>query len=153
MREIPLPLMREYRHGMADATSLDVRRVLFARFVRRAVDRIKDTRQWTVERIAKEADIGPATIYRWLDGDWVKAPQGDAVQSFCTALGIPPGVAFSILWPGVDDERVEPAPLDSTPAIDAILRKLADPHVSDQEKYLINETLEGLARRPRSPRM
>jgi transcriptional regulator with XRE-family HTH domain len=144
---------REYGQHVPDSPSLDVRRVQFARFVRRAVDRAKQARQWTVERIASEAGIGPATIYRWLDGEWSKAPLADAVQGFCEALGIPQEIAFSILWPASTDNPVEPEPLPVSPAIEAILRKLADPGVPEVEKYLINQTLESLAARPRTPRM
>lgn len=152
-RASALPSARQYGEGVPASVSLDVRRVQFARFVRRAVDRAKQTRQWTVERIAQESGIGAATIHRWLAGDWSKAPLGDAVQGFCEALDIPPQVAFSILWPASSDRPTEPEPLLSTPAIETIMRKLADPNVPDVEKYLINQTLESLASRPRNPKM
>jgi transcriptional regulator with XRE-family HTH domain len=154
--DIPLSRAREYLHGMSGSASVDnvsdVRRIQFARFVRRAVDRAKETQRWTIERIAKEAKIGPATIYRWMDGEWKKSPEANAVLRFCAALGIPQEIPFGILWP--EDDKVRQAdtePLSASPAIEVIMRKLADPNVSDVEKYHINETLESLASR-RSPR-
>lgn len=150
--EMDLPRAREYLHVMSDSMTLEVRREHFTRFVRRAVNRAKESRQWSIERIAKEAGVGAATIYRWLEGDWVKSPQGDAVQAFCNALGIPPGIAFGILWPGEDDRPATPEPLPTSPAVEVIMRKLNDPNVPESEKYHIRQTLESLAARPKSPR-
>lgn len=142
---------------MSGSASVDdvseVRRIQFARFVRRAVDRAKETQRWSLERVAKEAKIGPATIYRWMDGEWKESPDPRRVERFCAALGIPQEIPFGILWPA--DNKIskgETEPLSASPAIEIIMRKLADPNVSDVEKYHINQTLESLASRPRSPR-
>jgi transcriptional regulator with XRE-family HTH domain len=128
-------------------TSPDARRDAFAAFVRRAVDRAKDGQGWAVPRIAKESGIGTNTIYRWLKGDWVEAPKAAVVDKFCDTLGIPRAAARGILWPGQDQPR-EPTPaLTSEPDFVELLRRLNDPNVPAEEKYLIRETVRGLAAR------
>lgn len=132
------------------ATSVEVRKVHFAAFVRRALERAKTSRGWTIEQVADEAGFGAATIHRWMKGDWTKAPRADLIEVFCDALDIPTAIPLTILWPGRHGEQqVEPEPLELpvSPAIRRIEQKLADPNVSEQEKYFIAETLEQLARR------
>jgi len=106
-------------------------------------------RGWSIPRIAKEAGIAPATIYRWLDGDWETSPKGDAVESFCDAVDQPTGPAFQILFPGKTGEAVPTAPLAPDPDFETLQRKLMDPTVADQEKFHIRETIRTLALRGR----
>lgn len=131
-------------------TSFEVRRVHFSRFVRRALDRAKSSRGWSIERAAKEAGIGSSTLHRWLDGDFEKAPRADLVEAFCDVLDIPTRIPMGILWPGKGGDQQmepEPLPLPVSDTIAAIQRKLADPNISDREKGLINDTLDFLAGR------
>lgn len=105
-------------------------------------------RGWSVKRILEETGVGKSTLYRWVRGDWTEDPEAGKVRDFCDGLGIPPTAAFMILWPSKNDRApaVEPAPMD--PDVEKVLRRLADPAVPDQEKYLIRETIRGLANRP-----
>lgn len=131
------------------APSIDVRKRAFAAFVRRATDHAENARGWSIPRIADEAGISNPTIYRWRDGTWTKAPDPDAVAAFCDALDIPPAVAFAILWPGKSSEARQPEPLPLDPEIErqirVLLRKIADPNVTDGEKQTIRATIQHLA--------
>jgi transcriptional regulator with XRE-family HTH domain len=130
---------------------LDVRRKAFAAFVRRALRNAKEDRGWGISRVAEEAGIGGATIYRWRDGDWNKAPSPDAVVAFCDALDIDPKHAFAILWPGKGDDAPppEPAPLDRD--IELLARRLRDPNVTEAEKVSIRATIRFLIGRSQAP--
>jgi transcriptional regulator with XRE-family HTH domain len=101
-----------------------------------------------VKRILEETGVGKSTLYRWVRGDWTDDPEAAKVRDFCDGLDIPPSAAFLILWPSKSDRApmVAPAPMD--PDVEKVLRRLADPGVPDQEKYLIRETIRGLASRP-----
>lgn len=91
--------------------------------------------------------VGDSTIYRWRDGDWQRSPLADQVLAFCDALDIPFAAASSILWPskGERPQATAPAPMD--PDIQELARRLVDPNVPDQEKFLIRETIRSLAAR------
>lgn len=131
------------------ALSIDVRKRAFAAFVRRVTDHAENTRGWSIPRIATEAGISNPTIYRWRDGTWTKAPDPDAVAAFCDALDIPPAVAFAILWPGKTGEAQPPEALPLDPEIERqmreLMRRIADPNVSDAEKLTIRATIRHLA--------
>lgn len=135
-----------YRDDVPPAAP-DARRAAFAAFVRRALDHAKTTRGWSVPRIADESRVGDSTIYRWRDGDWQRSPLADQVAAFCDALDIPRSAAWAILWPdrGARPKATEPAPMD--PDVEVLLRRLVDPNVPTEEKFLIRETLRGLAAR------
>lgn len=136
-------------YRVAVPTSRDVRRDLFARFVKRAVQEAQVGRGWSVPKIAEVTKKGVSgnTIYRWLNGDWERDPLPAQIVAFCDALDIPPAVAFAILWPGKNESRPEPEPLPIDPDFMVLLRRLHDPTVSEAEKYLIRETIRGLAAR------
>lgn len=124
----------------------------FTAFVRRALDRARTGRDWSVERVAREAGIGVNTLYLWRSGtDWKQFPKGENVEAFCDALGIPVATAFAILWPGKDARPAEPEPFDMDPDLWILARRLADPSFPEKEKYLIRETIRGLALRPNQP--
>lgn len=130
-------------------TPLDVRRRLWALFVRRATDAAKLNRGLSIPKIAKLAGIAPATIYRWLDGDWETAPKGEAVEAFCDALDQPTGPAFQILFPGKAGDAPGVEPLAPDPDFETLQRKLNDPATTEQEKFHIRETIRTLALRGR----
>lgn len=137
-----------YGHFMPPAD--DARHAQFSRFVKRAVDSAADTHGWTVTEIAERAGIARSTLYRWLKGDWNVDPKGAEVAAFCDALDIPTTIAFKILWPGKSQRAEAPEALPpADPDFDTLLRKLRDPNVSDDEKYLIRETIRSLAARSR----
>lgn len=128
-------------------TSPDARRVAFARFVERAIDHARATKGLTIKKISEASGVGENTLYRWQRGDWVAAPDGDNVAAFCDVLNIPRSVATAILWPDKGAPQPQPEPLGDEPDIAAILRRLADPNTTEREKYLIRETVRGLANR------
>lgn len=142
----PTTTYRNYRLGVVAAP--EARLALFTAFVRRALDRAKTTRGWSVERVAEEAGVSANTIYLWRSGTaWKKFPLAENVEAFCDALAIKPELAFGILWPGRDAKPAEPEPLGPEPDLITLARRLADPSVSREEKYLIRETIRGLASR------
>jgi transcriptional regulator with XRE-family HTH domain len=129
----------------------DVRKQAFAAFVRRAAHAAQLNRGWSLPRIAKEAGIGTNTLYRWTKGDWTNSPEAQLVEKFCNTLDIPVDAAFQILWPGGDDRPVDVAPLPTDPDFEILLRRLNDPKVPDEEKFLIRETIRGLVARAVPP--
>lgn len=126
-------------------TAPDIRRRLWAGFVRRATDHAKQSRGWSIPRVATEAKVGAATIYRWLDGDWETAPKAEVVERFCDALDIPTQAAFSILWPGKAGAATVTEPLPANADAEAVQRKLNDPNTPESEKAFLRETLRMLA--------
>jgi hypothetical protein len=123
--------------------------VAFAAFVRRAIDHAKTTRGWDIDKIVEESrqGVSRSTIFRWLRGDWKQDPLAAQVMAFCDALSIPPGSAFGILWSGRTDRPPKPEPMPLDPDFEVLLRRLADPAVSEKEKYHIQETVRALAAR------
>jgi len=69
----------------------------------------------------------------------------ERVVAFCEGLGLDPAVAFTILEWG-RPAAIEPAALD--PDIAALLRRWADPNLTEQERFHIRETVRYLAYRP-----
>jgi len=130
----------------------DARRAAYANFVRRALTHAKATRRWSIPKIAEVSGVGQSTIYRWRDGDWTRSPGGDQVAAFCAALDIPASSAFSILWPNKDERPVDSTPLPTDPDLELLARRLADPAVPEQEKFLIREVISGLAARSARPK-
>lgn len=127
--------------------SQDARRDAFAQFVIRALAHAKETRGWSVPKIAQLSGLGDSTIYRWRDADWKSSPNGDQVAAFCNTLDIPVTAAFSILWPGKGDKPSAPRPLPMDPDFELLLRRLVDPNVPETEKFHIRETIRALAAR------
>lgn len=126
------------------AISRDVARVNFARFVGGVLSRARQ-RNLTDAKIKELTGVGPSTFHRWRRAEWGKEwPELQKVIDFCEGLGEQPEEAFGAL--GVTDRRQSPspeAPLD--PDVKKILRRLADPNVSDEEKTNIRAMMRYLA--------
>jgi transcriptional regulator with XRE-family HTH domain len=125
----------------------------FSRFIRRAVDEAKNSRGWTVNRLAAETGVGRSTLFRWLAGDFQQFPELASVRGFCAALDIPVSAAFTAL--GVrrgssSDGRLAQPPGTGEAVhddIERILARLEDPLVPAAEKVVIRDMLRYLARR------
>lgn len=127
------------------------RKIAFATFVRKALVDARTTRAWTGSEVSRRTGISRQTIHRWVRGDWASDPEAERVVAFCEGLGINPTIAFATLgW-----DRTTPRPAPSTPPMDpdveALLRRLIDPNVSEAEKFHIRETIRYLAYRPALP--
>ncbi len=143
---------------MSDSAS---RRQAFAAFVRAALADARCRRGWTGVRVAEETGLSRQTINRWVRGEWTTDPEPKRVVGFCDALGISPTIAFGVLgWSRTAQKVPQPGP--ATPAgtdpaapidpdVEALLRRLLDPRVSDSEKFHIRETIRYLAYRPALP--
>lgn len=128
------------------ATAPDVSRVRFARFVARVLDDARD-RGLTDKDIAERTGVGASTFHRWQRGDFARAPEIGRVRAFCAGLGVPARDALRAL--GIEEGRDDPEPEPAMdPDVRRVLRALADPNVSDQEKLVIREMLKMIARRP-----
>lgn len=128
------------------------RRQAFATFVRKALADARSTRMWNGSEVARRTGVSRQTINRWVRGDWTNDPEPARVVAFCDGLGIDPPVAFGILgWDRSAPARPAPSPLPMDPDIEALLRRLLDPAVSESEKYHIRETVRYLAYRPPIP--
>lgn len=155
MREIPdaqdlAPTYRTY--GLGVVADPEARLAAFTAFVRRALDHARITKGWSVEQVARKAGVSANTLYLWRSGaEWKNFPLGRNVEAFCDALGIDPAAAFAILWPGKRDRPAEPEPLGPDEDLITLARRLADPNVPENEKYLIREIIRGLAARPAKP--
>jgi transcriptional regulator with XRE-family HTH domain len=126
----------------------EARLAAFSAFVRRALDEARVSRGLSVEGVARLAGIGVNTVYLWRNGTFKQYPLGESVEAFCDALNIPTSAAFNILWPGKSGKAASPEPIPPDPDFELLLRKLRDPAVSERERYLIRETIRGLALRP-----
>lgn len=138
-----MPESGTYLFGMPPSS--DVRRLRFATFVRRVLESAT-ARGITVKQIEERTNVSKSTFYRWRDGNWARDPEMASVRQFCEGLGVPRADAFRAL--GWDDERPQatpPPPMD--PDFEVLLRRLADPTVSDREKFLIRETIRALVAR------
>lgn len=127
------------------ATSPDVNRVRFARFVARTLASARD-RGMTDKAIHAATGVPPSTFHRWQKGQFVTAPDLDKVKRFCEGMGVDPSAAMTALGmtPGRDDTEPEP-PLPKDVRI--ILRRLADPNTPEAERQVIRMTLQMLANR------
>lgn len=125
------------------------RKIAFAAFVRNALREARVTRAWTGTEVSRRTGISRQTINRWTRGDWVSDPEAGRVVAFCEGLGLDVAVAFGILgWDRRGPARPRPDEPPMDPDVAAILRRLADPNVSDLEKFHIRETIRYLANRP-----
>lgn len=129
------------------ATAPDVRKAAFASFVARQLRFARDERGWSVPQLAREAGISNQTIYRWREGNWVRSPLAEQVAAFCDALDVPPAAAFAILWPGKSTKPAAPEPAPMDPDVEALLRMLASPATSDDDRLVIRATIRGLVAR------
>jgi transcriptional regulator with XRE-family HTH domain len=125
------------------------RREAFAAFVRKALADARTARMWNGSEVARRTGISRQTINRWVRGDWSSDPEPARVVAFCEGLGITPTIAFGILgWDRSAPARPVPGPPPMDPDVEALLRRLVDPAVTDAEKYHIRETIRYLAYRP-----
>jgi len=100
----------------------------------------------TDQDIARVTGVGASTFHRWQRGQFTRAPELDRVRAFCAGLGVPATAALLAL--GMTEGRDEPEPEPVVdPDVRRILRALADPNVSDQDKLVIREMLKMIARR------
>lgn len=137
-------------YGLLVATSSDVNRQRFAKFVTRVLADARD-RKMTDEDIVEVTGVGSSTFHRWQGGDFRRMPELEKVKAFCEGLGVP--VRAAMLALGVEEGRDETEPDPAVdPDIRRILRALADPNVSDEDKLVIREMLKMAAARVRSPK-
>lgn len=125
--------------------SLDLRRVRFSAFVRRALELAK-MRGMTVEQIEAATGIGSSTFYRWRDGSWSRDPTPSAVRNFCNGTGASISEAYTALgWSETTQSRpANPSPIED-PDVRAIMRKLMDPNTTAAEKAWIRRQIRALA--------
>ncbi|MER5333139.1 XRE family transcriptional regulator [Micromonospora sp. NPDC002717] len=130
----------------------NARKIAFATFVRRALDEARATRAWTGTEVSRRTGVSRQTINRWVRGDWASDPEAERVVAFCEGLGLNPATAFAALgWDRTATPRSTATPPPMDPDVEALLRRLVDPDVSDAEKFHIRETIRYLAYRPTLP--
>ncbi|GIJ77364.1 Helix-turn-helix [Micromonospora phaseoli] len=130
----------------------NARKIAFATFVRRALDEARATRAWSGTEVSRRTGVSRQTINRWVRGDWASDPEAERVVAFCEGLGLDPATAFTALgWDRTTSRRTPPSPPPMDPDVEALLRRLVDPDVSDAEKFHIRETIRYLAYRPTLP--
>jgi len=138
---------------VSDSPVSDGRHQAFANFVRKSLTDARTAHGWNGSEVARRTGLSRQTINRWLRGEWSSDPEPARVVAFCDALGISPTKAFGVL--GWDRSAARslpvapPPPMD--PDVEALLRRLVDPSVSDAEKYHMRETIRYLAYRPSPP--
>lgn len=138
---------RSYRHKVPDSSH--ARKIAFAAFVRKALDDARTTRAWTGTEVARRTGVSRQTINRWVRGEWSSDPEAERVVAFCEGLGLNPTVAFGALgWDRTTSTRPAPAAPPMDPDVEALLRRLVDPNISEAEKFHIRETIRYLAYRP-----
>lgn len=138
-----------YGHGVTETAN--ARKIAFATFVRRALEDARAMRAWSGTEVSRRTGVSRQTINRWIRGDWASDPEAERVVAFCEGLGLNPAAAFAALgWDRAATSRAAaPPPMD--PDVEALLRRLVDPNVSDVEKFHIRETIRYLAYRPTLP--
>ncbi|MCW3838765.1 helix-turn-helix domain-containing protein [Micromonospora yasonensis] len=130
----------------------NARKIAFATFVRRALDDARAMRAWSGTEVSRRTGVSRQTINRWVRGDWASDPEAERVVAFCEGLGLNPAAAFAALgWDRATPPRTAPTPPPMDPDVEALLRRLVDPNVSDAEKFHIRETIRYLAYRPTLP--
>lgn len=128
------------------------RQIAFAAFVRKALDDARATQAWTGTEVSRRTGVSRQTINRWVRGEWASDPEAERVVAFCEGLGLNPGTAFGVLgWDRAAPPRPAPSAPPMDPDVEALLRRLVDPNVSDPEKFHIRETIRYLAYRPTMP--
>ncbi|MEU7618519.1 XRE family transcriptional regulator [Micromonospora rifamycinica] len=128
------------------------RKIAFATFVRRALDDARAMRAWTGTEVSRRTGVSRQTINRWVRGDWASDPEAERVVAFCEGLGLNPAAAFAALgWDRAAAPRGAAGTPPMDPDVEALLRRLVDPAVSDAEKFHIRETIRYLAYRPTLP--
>lgn len=120
----------------------------FARFVARVLHDARD-RGMTDKDIERATGIGASTFHRWRRAEFREAPEMERVRKFCEGLGVPLAEALAAL--GMTEKRVGPEP-PMDPDVLTVLRALADPNVSPEEKRIIREMINMIASRHRPRR-
>ncbi|MGW0431665.1 XRE family transcriptional regulator [Micromonospora sp. NPDC003197] len=139
-----------YRRQVSDRAH--GRKIAFAAFIRKALADARATRAWTGSEVSRRTGVSRQTINRWVRGEWASDPEAERVVAFCEGLGINPTVAFGVLgWDRGNPTRPTPHAPPMDPDVEALLRRLVDPNVSDAEKFHIRETIRYLAYRPIMP--
>jgi hypothetical protein len=140
-------MQNTYRLRMA--VSKDVAYARFAAWVKAALAAARTNGMTDLDIHAATA-VTPPTFHRWQRGDFGKnGPQPEKVMMFCDGLGLSRKVAADMLGWSSDVAVVPVEQPELPPDIREILRKLRDPNVSTEEKYLIRETIRSLAARPK----
>jgi transcriptional regulator with XRE-family HTH domain len=125
------------------------RKIAFAAFIRKALDDARSTRAWTASEVSRRTGVSRQTVNRWVRGEWTSDPEAERVVAFCSGLGINPTVAFGVLgWDRNTAARPAPSAPPMDPDVEALLRRLVDPNVSEVDKFHIRETIRYLAYRP-----
>lgn len=139
-----------YRREVTETAN--ARKIAFATFVRGALDEARATRAWSGTEVSRRTGVSRQTINRWVRGDWASDPEAERVVAFCEGLGLNPATAFAALgWDRTASPRTAPPTPPMDPDVEALLRRLIDPTVSDAEKFHIRETIRYLAYRPTLP--
>lgn len=139
-----------YRHDVTD--SAPARKITFATFIRKALADARTTRAWTGSEVSRRTGVSRQTINRWVRGEWTSDPEAERVVAFCDGLGIDPTTAFRVLgWDRAASSRPAPSAPPMDPDVEALLRRLVDPNISEAEKFHIRETVRYLAYRPIVP--
>ncbi|MFD2764058.1 XRE family transcriptional regulator [Micromonospora eburnea] len=130
----------------------NARKIAFATFVRRALADARTMRAWSGTEVSRRTGVSRQTINRWVRGDWASDPEAERVVAFCEGLGLNPAAAFTALgWDRATAPRTAAPTPPMDPDVEALLRRLVDPSVSDAEKFHIRETIRYLAYRPTLP--
>ncbi|GAB2926766.1 hypothetical protein GCM10027280_12640 [Micromonospora polyrhachis] len=144
------PASWPYRHQVSDRAH--GRKIAFAAFIRKALADARATRAWTGSEVSRRTGVSRQTLNRWVRGEWASDPEAERVVAFCEGLGISPTIAFGVLgWDRGTPARPTPNAPPMDPDVEALLRRLVDPNVSDAEKFHIRETIRYLAYRPIMP--
>lgn len=124
------PFSTAYRVPMSDGGN----RESWADYLRRMTDRPG----WSVARLARESKIHRATIFKWMAGKG--GATVTSVRQIAEALGDEPANALRAAgnMEGVAEEGMDPD-------LKLLMRRLADPDVSDAEKSAIKAALRYLA--------
>lgn len=135
------------------ATDADrARWAAFARWVRKAIDDASAIKGWSQPRVAAETGVSKAQFQRWARAELKADPLPVKVNAFCKGLGLDMEEAYRILeWGRYAPQPQPAAPTQIPPAVEALLRKLQDPNVSEAEKREALRTVEWLATRPSPP--
>ena len=119
-----------YRTVMGDGQQT---RETWAEYLRRKTDQPG----WSVARLARESNIHRATIFKWMSGKG--GTTVTSVQAIAAALGDVDGEAMrAASGSGIVEDELDPD-------LKVIMRRLADPAVSETEKTAIKTALRYLA--------
>jgi hypothetical protein len=129
------------------ATPVDpaVARARFAAFVDRALDNAR-AQGLTDREIQRRSGVATSTFHRWRSAEGRSLPKLPQVRAFVGAVGASLDEAMRVL--GMTDAEPEPTAEPPLPRdVRVILRRLADPNTSEEERKFIRMTLAMLAER------